>query len=80
LNSEWAAPAQAQFLCVDATLSAAGATATGTASPITVTGLSNGVSYTFTVVATNANGSSQPSAPSNAVTRVRPSRPCLAAT
>jgi N-acetylneuraminic acid mutarotase/photosystem II stability/assembly factor-like uncharacterized protein len=33
-------------------------TATGTASPITVTGLTNGTAYTFTVVATNAAGNS----------------------
>jgi subtilisin family serine protease len=32
------------------------------------TGLTNGTSYTFTIVATNANGSSVPSSPSNAVT------------
>ena len=43
-------------------------TATGTASPITVTGLTNGTAYTFTVIATSANGNSLPSTPSNSVT------------
>lgn len=45
-----------------------GLTATGSASPIVVTGLTNGVTYTFTATATNSNGTSGPSAPSNAVT------------
>jgi hypothetical protein len=40
---------------------------TGTASPISVTGLTPGVSYTFTVIATNASGNSDASVPSNAV-------------
>ena len=35
------------------TASPGGATATGSSSPITVTGLTNGVAYTFTVTATN---------------------------
>jgi hypothetical protein len=42
-------------------------TASGSASPITVTGLSNGTSYSFTVTATNIGGSSAPSSPSNSV-------------
>jgi len=41
---------------------------TGTGSPITVTGLTNGTAYTFTVVATNSVGTSAPSDASNSVT------------
>lgn len=37
-----------------------GFTATGSASPITITGLTNGTPYTFTVIAANADGSSAP--------------------
>ncbi len=49
-----------------------GGTGTGTGSPITVYGLSNGTSYTFTVIATNAEGSSLASAASTAVIPVPP--------
>src|SRR5207302_6759040 len=45
-----------------------GATATGASSPITVTGLTNGISYTFTVSATNSAGSGADSSASSAVT------------
>ena len=50
-----------------ATSSPGGLTATGT-SPITVTGLTGGTSYTFTVTATNATGTGPASAASNSIT------------
>jgi hypothetical protein len=50
------------------TSSPGGLTGTGASSPITVSGLTSGTAYTFTVVATNGAGSSPPSAASNSVT------------
>ena len=45
-----------------------GITGTGASSPVTVSGLSNGTAYTFTVLATNSYGNSVLSAASNSVT------------
>ena len=47
-------------------------TGTGTASPITITGLTNGTAYNFTVRATNAIGTSVVSSASNLVTPTAP--------
>jgi len=52
------------------TSSPGGITASGTASPIVVSGLTGGTSYTFTVTARNSVGVSSPSAASSAVTVV----------
>jgi uncharacterized protein (TIGR02145 family) len=60
-----------------ATSSPGGFTGTSTASPITVTGLTNGTAYSFTVTATNANGTGPASSASNSVT---PSLPPIATT
>jgi hypothetical protein len=51
-----------------------GKTARGNASPITVTGLRNGVSYTFSVSATNTSGNGPESEYSNAVVPAESSR------
>jgi hypothetical protein len=50
------------------TSSPSGLTASGSASPITVAGLTNGTAYTFSVIATNSVGKSVASAASNAAT------------
>ncbi|WP_441816974.1 autotransporter domain-containing protein [Lysobacter sp. TAF61] len=55
------------------TASPGGATGIGSSSPITVAGLTNGVTYTFSVTATNATAGTGPaSAASNAVTPASP--------
>ncbi len=52
------------------TSSPGGHSGTGSTSPITVAGLTNGTSYTFTVTATNSAGTSTASSTSSAVTPV----------
>lgn len=50
------------------TSSPGGITGSGSTSPVTVTGLTNGTAYTFTVTATNSAATGAPSAASNSVT------------
>jgi Fibronectin type III domain/Bacterial Ig domain len=52
-----------------------GKTVSGAAGPITISGLSSGVTYRFRVRATNAIGTGPLSAPSNAVTLPKPTPP-----
>ncbi|MBU5354688.1 Ig-like domain-containing protein [Paenibacillus barcinonensis] len=59
----------------EVTVSPGNTIVTGSASPITVTGLSNGTSYTFTVKAINGAGKSADSAKSNAVVPTGASAP-----
>lgn len=54
------------------TASPGGATGTGASSPITVSGLSSGTAYTFTVRASHANGQSAASGSSNSATPLAP--------
>lgn len=57
------------------TSSPGGQVASGPAGPLTVTGLTNGTSYIFTVTATNAAGTSDVSGASNAVIPTAPPAP-----
>lgn len=59
-------------------LSSGGQTASGTSSPITVSGLTSGVAYTFQVRAVNSSGTGAYSEASNSVTPVVPEMKFLA--
>ena len=63
------------ILSYTVTASPGGMTATGTASPIVVTGLTNLTPYTFTVTASNMDGPSNPSNPSNPTQPFQPPAP-----
>jgi alpha-tubulin suppressor-like RCC1 family protein len=54
-----------------------GKSVSGTSSPITITGLTNGTAYTFTVTATNSAGTSFASTASNSATPVVPANPIV---
>ncbi len=60
------------FTAACTSLTGAPGSNTGGSTPITVGGLTNGKSYTCTVLATNGNGGGDPSPPSNAVIPVAP--------
>ena len=57
------------------TSSPGGVTASGSSSPITVTGLNSGTTYTFTVVANNGAVNSVASAPTSPITTLSPPPP-----
>ena len=63
-------PGYPTTLTYEVTSSPGSITASGSASPIVVTGLTNGTEYTFTVTATNDTGTGPASASSNAVTPI----------
>ena len=76
----WTAPSDGgSAITMYTATSNAGQTCSSATTSCSVTGLANGTSYTFTVTATNSIGTSDPSAPSSAITPVAPGAPVVTA-
>ena len=74
----WTAPSDGGSAITSYTATSnAGQTCTSVTTTCSVTGLTNGTPYTFTVTATNAIGTSDPSAPSSGITPVAPAVPVV---
>jgi uncharacterized repeat protein (TIGR02543 family) len=75
----WTAPSDGGSAITGYTATSnAGQTCSSATTSCSITGLTNGTAYTFTVTATNSIGISDPSAPSSAITPVAPAAPVVA--